>query len=150
VNTYPGFSSWCERFYLTWHRNVRVSKKESDRNNEVEKHQKNRNPFIDYPELAEYIWGDKKGQPWNLSSGLSDITVAFSIKENPARDLLTVETKEAALSYAIYNVSGQRLLSGNIDGATNQIVVSTLAGGLYLIKMQCGMKKAVQKFMVAK
>ena len=29
--------------------------------------QHNRNPYIDYPELAEYIWGNKKGTAVNLS-----------------------------------------------------------------------------------
>ncbi len=29
--------------------------------------QKNRNPFIDYPCLAEYIWGNRKGQPVNFA-----------------------------------------------------------------------------------
>ncbi len=39
-----------------------VSKKELDRAIEVNKIQGNRNPFIDYPELAEYIWGEKQGE----------------------------------------------------------------------------------------
>jgi hypothetical protein len=29
----------------------------------VNKIQGNRNPFIDYPDLVEYIWGKKKGTP---------------------------------------------------------------------------------------
>ena len=38
-----------------------VSQKELDRAVQVNKIQGNRNPFIDYPELAEYIWGNKQG-----------------------------------------------------------------------------------------
>jgi len=55
-------------FLLEWHRNDPVSQKEIDRNQAVYGIQHNRNPFIDYPELAEYIWGNKVGQTINLAS----------------------------------------------------------------------------------
>jgi hypothetical protein len=53
---------------LKWHREDPVSPKELNRNNAIYAHQKNRNPFIDYPELVEYIWGTKKGQTVNLAA----------------------------------------------------------------------------------
>ena len=55
-------------FLLDWHRNDPVSQKEIDRNQAVYGEQNNRNPFIDYPELVEYIWGDLKGQAVDLAS----------------------------------------------------------------------------------
>ena len=55
-------------FLLDWHRNDPVSEKEIDRNQGVYGEQNNRNPFIDYPELVEYIWGTKVGQTVNLAS----------------------------------------------------------------------------------
>ncbi|MBR5677208.1 MAG: endonuclease [Paludibacteraceae bacterium] len=55
-------------FLLQWHRNDPVSEKEIDRNQGVYGEQKNRNPFIDYPDLVEYIWGDLVGQTVDLSS----------------------------------------------------------------------------------
>lgn len=66
-NDYPCFSSWAVNLLLKWHRQDPVSKKETDRNDAVYAHQKNRNPFIDHPELAEYIWGDKQGQSWSAN-----------------------------------------------------------------------------------
>jgi hypothetical protein len=30
--------------------------------------QNNRNPYIDYPDLAEFVWGNKKGQPWSSTN----------------------------------------------------------------------------------
>ena len=53
---------------LTWHRQDPVSEKELKRMNEVYKIQGNRNPFIDYPCLAEYIWGTYSGQTVSLSA----------------------------------------------------------------------------------
>ena len=55
-------------FLLDWHRQDPVSQKEIDRNQAVYGIQHNRNPFIDYPELVEYIWGNKVGQTVDLSS----------------------------------------------------------------------------------
>jgi endonuclease I len=55
-------------FLLDWHRQDPVSQKEIDRNQAVYGIQHNRNPFIDYPELVEYIWGNRVGQTVNLST----------------------------------------------------------------------------------
>lgn len=55
------FRPWLRDLLLRWHRMDPVSKKELDRAVQVNKIQGNRNPFIDYPELVEYIWGDKQG-----------------------------------------------------------------------------------------
>ena len=56
------FQPWLRDLLVSWHRLDPVSKKELDRAVEVNKIQGNRNPFIDYPELVEYIWGNKQGQ----------------------------------------------------------------------------------------
>lgn len=63
-NTYPTLTDWAIRMLLQWHRDDPVSQKEIDRNEQIYTIQANRNPFIDYPELADYIWGTRKGQPW--------------------------------------------------------------------------------------
>lgn len=61
-NSYPTLNKWSQDLLLQWHRQDPVSQKEIDRNEAVFKIQNNRNPFIDMPELAEYIWGTKKGE----------------------------------------------------------------------------------------
>lgn len=58
-NTYPGLSSWQLEMLMKWAKNDPVSEKEINRNNAVYGIQENRNPFIDYPGLEEYIWGNK-------------------------------------------------------------------------------------------
>lgn len=59
---------WSAELLLRWHREDPVDSRELNRNEEVYKLQGNRNPFIDYPELAEYIWGDKKAATVTLSA----------------------------------------------------------------------------------
>lgn len=56
-NTYPSLLPWAVNMLLDWSRKDPVSQKEIDRNNVVEQYQGNRNPFVDFPNLAEYIWG---------------------------------------------------------------------------------------------
>lgn len=67
-NTYPTLNTWSINLLLRWHRQDPVSEKETRRNDAVYSVQNNRNPFIDHPELAEYIWGNKKGLPYNPGS----------------------------------------------------------------------------------
>lgn len=50
---------WALDLLLKWHKEDPVSQKELDRQEAVYSIQYNRNPFIDYPELADHIWGDK-------------------------------------------------------------------------------------------
>lgn len=70
-NEYPTLAPWAVALLLKWHRDDPVSQKELDRNEVVYRIQNNRNPFIDYPELAEYIWGNKKGMVFSTSSSVT-------------------------------------------------------------------------------
>ena len=63
-NSYPVFTDWALQMLLEWHRLDPVSQKEINRNNAIYDRQGNRNPFIDYPELVEYVWGNKVGTNW--------------------------------------------------------------------------------------
>lgn len=64
ANSYPVWKNWYSTMLLEWSRLDPVSEKEIKRNNAVYSIQNNRNPYIDHPELAEYLWGNKKGMAW--------------------------------------------------------------------------------------
>lgn len=64
---YFGFTKKAVVLMMKWHREDPVSQKEIDRNNGIQATQGNRNPFIDYPYLAEYIWGEHAGEAVDLS-----------------------------------------------------------------------------------
>lgn len=66
--SYLMFSDSIQKVLLDWHRADPVSDKEICRADRISDIQHNRNPFIDYPELVEYIWGNKKGEAVDLSS----------------------------------------------------------------------------------
>ena len=57
-NTWPTLKKWAYTMYIDWAKADPVSTIEVDRNNAVYAIQGNRNPFIDFPNLMEYTWGD--------------------------------------------------------------------------------------------
>lgn len=67
-SSYLMFSETIQQVLLDWHRADPVSDKEICRADRISDIQHNRNPFIDYPELVEYIWGNKKGQAVDLAA----------------------------------------------------------------------------------
>ena len=67
-STYPGFQIWQLNMLLAWAAADPVSSKEINRNNAVAGIQGNRNPFIDYPGLEQYIWGSKKDDTFSYNS----------------------------------------------------------------------------------
>lgn len=69
--TYPGFTQWTLDMLLKWHREDPVSLKEVRRNEEVFKIQKNRNPYIDFPQLVEYVWGKSTNSAFKPESAMS-------------------------------------------------------------------------------
>ncbi len=76
--TANGFSSWAQTMLMRWAKEDPVSQKEIDRNKAVDMIQHNRNPFVDFPGLEEYIWGDKTTTPFDPLNynGSSSETVA--------------------------------------------------------------------------
>lgn len=64
-NSYSAYSDWAMTMLLRWAEEDPVSEKEIERNNAVYKIQNNRNPFIDYPGLEQYIWGSHTSTPFD-------------------------------------------------------------------------------------
>ena len=127
-NSYPVFSSWAINLLLKWHREDPVSQKELDRQEVVYGAQHNRNPFIDHPELAEYIWGNKKGQNWstNISADPAFLlptdgsTVDFGVTAVGLARTKAVTVKAEGLKEAInVSVSGAGFAAGTTSIAAD-------------------------------
>ena len=96
-NAYPGLSSWQLEMLMKWAKNDPVSEKEVNRNNAVWAIQNNRNPFIDYPELERFVWGDLKD-------------VAFSYDHYSTTGIIAIEEPSADQQpEAIFAPDGKRL-----------------------------------------
>ena len=140
-NKYPCFSTWAVNLLLKWHRQDPVSQKELDRQEAVYASQKNRNPFIDHPEMVEYIWGDKKTGAWTssassepeltlpvngstVSMGSCGVGVARSIKVAVKGSSLK-DAVNVSVSGSGFSVSPTSLSAVNVNSADGVMVTVT-------------------------
>ena len=96
-NKYPGLTSWQLEMLLKWAKNDPVSEKETNRNKAVYGIQANRNPFIDYPGLEQYVWGDLKEQAFSYNNYVQPAGIGI------------VDVDADTTPAAIYTIDGRRL-----------------------------------------
>lgn len=62
---YPTLQKWAYTLYIQWAKADKPNALEIKRNNDVAKIQGNRNPYVDFPNLMEYVWGDSTNIAFN-------------------------------------------------------------------------------------
>ncbi len=151
-NTYPSLTAGFANLMLKWHREDPVSQKERDRNDGIYKHQDNRNPFIDYPALAEHIWGNAKNIAWYKTSTSTNNTHESKIflAENPVKNQLIIKAEDNyEFNYKIFSITGQ-IQMANTTSTGENINITSLNNGIYIIKINAGSVNKTLKFIVAK
>ncbi|WP_299208517.1 endonuclease [uncultured Dokdonia sp.] len=120
---------------LDWYRNDPADDYELNRNNIVHTWQFNRNPFIDLPDLAEYIWGDLVGEVYNLPLS-TDTFAAQNIRlyPNPAQDQVTIQAPNQSGTLTIYTILGQEVATTAFNGITQ--IPLALSSGMYLAQIK--------------
>ena len=108
-NTYPGLTNWCLTMMIRWSALDPVDEIEVARNNVIAAKQ-NRNPFIDYPGLEKYIWGD-----WQDVAFSYDQYVNPYGGENPP---VTVSTPTFSPAGGTYTSAQNVTISCSTSGAT--------------------------------
>ena len=148
------FEDWYLAMLLQWHNQDPVSQREIDRNNEVYALQKNRNPFIDYPQWVNAIWNQTANSlepqaPTNLSitqtsayfvnlswtpSPDADV-IGYKIYQN---DVLIAYTKDTSISIdhlepsTFYNFKVQAYDNSYYQSMySNTVSATTLATDIY-------------------
>ncbi|MCI6643352.1 MAG: endonuclease [Alloprevotella sp.] len=119
--TYPGLSEWQLKMLMRWAKQDTVSTKERDRNNAVYGIQGNRNPFIDYPGLEVYVWGDSVNVPVNLLAytnpytGRIDTTAIDSTLINPKDTTIVVPQPTDSTAGSTIGLSDSYVLVTSVD-----------------------------------
>jgi endonuclease I len=118
---------------LEWHANDPVSDWERNRNEIIyNQFQHNRNPFIDFPELASYLWGADTVKMWHPNGEAMGITTpvlpTLNVYPNPANSVVYLpQTVEEVF---VLNVQGVRVLEAV---NTAQLAVGVLPKGIYIL-----------------
>lgn len=106
------------------------------RNNYIYTWQKNRNPFIDLPDLADYIWGVKVGQPYTLPVSVLDINKIIDIEfyPNPVQNELNIKGNGTVERIEFYNLMGMKVKQMNNVQIPSKIQID-LPNGIYFMKI---------------
>lgn len=132
---------------LTWNTLDPSDDFEMNRNNYVYTWQVNRNPFIDYPDLANYIWGAKAGQVWHSSLSTNDfLNLKVNLYPNPAQKTITISGLNEIATIEIFNSNGAKLLEQKIIGETKLNI--DFPSGIYFAKINSGGQSIVKKIIL--
>lgn len=131
---YPTLRPWAYEMLLDWSRRDPVSQKEVMRNEAVYQIQGNRNPFIDFPELAEYIWGSRTGEVFYVKDQGGAITPPitgepelFAPQSGTALDFGQVaEGGEQQVELLINGINLSSALSVRVTGTDRKMFQTTI------------------------
>jgi endonuclease I len=132
---------------LQWHKDDPVDDFEMNRNNVIYTWQNNRNPFIDYPELVDYIWGEKQNEVWTQSlSTEQQESQNISFYPNPTDGSIQFDGILNEAKVEVYSMTGKYVTTAVVE---NKIPVNfDLASGVYLLKILLKNKVMTKKIII--
>lgn len=146
-NTYPVLNTYAVNLLLKWHRNDPVSEKEINRNDDVYGFQNNRNPFIDHPELAEYIWGKYKGNAWIEGADEPETDNNFKAWYNLAQKTIKVNLKKPENAvFSIVSLEGTEITKGKFDISGSAEI--DIQRGIYIVVVYTKTTRKTQKLLI--
>jgi endonuclease I len=132
---------------LAWNSSDTADDFEMNRNNIIYNWQMNRNPFIDYPTLVDYVFGNLTTSTWFAplsTENFSDSKV--SVYPNPTTNQITISGLNQESSIEIFSLSGMKLMSTSFSGTTQLDL--NLASGMYLAKISSDNKTTTKKLII--
>lgn len=108
---YPTLQPWAYQLFIQWAKGDMPDALEIKRNEDVYKIQGNRNPYVDFPNLMEYVWGDSINYAFNPETTLK----STDYKDGEGGGTITPSPDEPDYIYSADFTSGN-------GGCTEKIV----------------------------
>ncbi len=125
---------------MNWHRNDPPDDFEMNRNNIIYTWQINRNPFIDLPNLVEYIWGNNIGENWvNTTSVIDNSLSKISIYPNPSNGIINFKGIDKPTKIELFSLDGKLLQKRILY--SNSFIKNNLAKGVYFVVITAGLER---------
>ncbi len=134
---------------LKWHRNDPPDDYEMNRNNVVYRWQNNRNPFIDQPDLVEFIWGNRVGETWTptRTEEPAKRLTNINVFPNPTKHEFCLAPLSGTVQVDIYSPTGVRFYQGQAEG--DGLIRPNLPAGWYVLRIQDGEQVVIRKLVVS-
>tara|TARA_B110000008_G_scaffold265183_1_gene290112 strand:+ start:483 stop:1613 length:1131 start_codon:yes stop_codon:yes gene_type:complete len=130
-NTEPIFGKLSS--LLDWHLSDPVDDFEINRNEIIFGFQENRNPFIDHPNLVNYLWGDNVGLVWNENLTVPETEIVkTTIYPNPSSGIINFSFDMQDEIIEIFNLNGQNIFNKIVDSSNS--VELDLPSGIYFLR----------------
>ena len=118
---------------LDWHLIDPVDDFEINRNEIIFGFQENSNPFIDHPNLVNFLWGDNVGLVWNDNLTVPENEILKTIiYPNPSSGIINFSSDMEDGIIEIFNLNGQHIFNKIID-SSNSIELD-LPSGIYFLR----------------
>ena len=120
---------------IQWHFDDPVDDFEINRNEVIFGFQQNRNPFIDHPNLVNFLWGENVGQNWNESLSYNNIRFDndLTIFPNPTNGTLNFTKELQNEKIEIFSLTGQKIFGREVNNINS--IKLNLNSGIYLLKV---------------
>ena len=132
---------------LDWHRNDPPDDFEMNRNNVIYNWQFNRNPFIDQPDLVEYLWGTQVGNSWSQSLSVKDSNMMdVQLYPNPTHNRIFINGLKEPSTFEVFSAEGRQLSISTLSN--NSFLDLNVSSGVYFVKISSEDKSTVKKIIV--
>tara|TARA_S200000501_G_scaffold136994_1_gene129500 strand:- start:1318 stop:2448 length:1131 start_codon:yes stop_codon:yes gene_type:complete len=118
---------------IQWHNDDPIDDFEINRNEIIFGFQENRNPFIDHPNLVNFLWGDNYGVVWNENLSNSDYEINnMKVFPNPSSGIINFGIDMANEKIEIFTIRGEKVLEYIVKD-TNRLELN-LSSGIYVLR----------------